>query len=123
MFAVSSILQQHIKPLYRQVVQKAHGAISNKILNFKLVFSKLMLIWCFTSISTQDTKIALYCSPDYQTSFESIGRSVQEKKFNIDFQNGHHLGFPIRMILATFDIKVTSILPMQFQVNCPFGSG
>ena len=123
MFAVSSILQQHIKPLYRQVVQKAHGAISNKILNFKLVFSKLMLIWCFTSISTQDTKIALYCSPDYQTSFESIGRSVQENKFNIDFQNGHHLGFPIRMILATFDIKVTSILPMQFQVNCPFGSG
>ena len=28
--------------------------------------------------------------------------SVQEK-FNINFQDGGHLGFPIRMILATFD--------------------
>ena len=28
--------------------------------------------------------------------------SVQEK-FNINFQDGGHLGFPIRMILVTFD--------------------
>ena len=33
--------------------------------------------------------------------------SVQEKKFNINFQDGGHLGFPIRMILATFDPQVT----------------
>ena len=33
--------------------------------------------------------------------------SVQEKKFNINFQDGRHLGFPIRMILATFDPQVT----------------
>ena len=39
------------------------------------------------------TKLALYRSPDYQTNFESIGLSVQEKKFNIDFQDGGHLGF------------------------------
>ena len=37
--------------------------------------------------------MALYRSPDYQP--ESIGLSVQEKKFNIDF-----LRFPIRMILV-----------------------
>ena len=55
-------------------------------------------------------KIALYRSPDYQTSFKSIGLSVQEKKFNIDFQDGSHLGFLIRMILATFDLQVTSVL-------------
>ena len=54
--------------------------------------------------------MALYCSPDYQTSLKSIGLSVQEKKFNIDFQDGGHLGFPIRMLLATFDLQVTSIL-------------
>ena len=32
--------------------------------------------------------MALYGSPDYQMSFESIGFSVQEKKFDIDFQDG-----------------------------------
>ena len=43
----------------------------------------------------------------------------------IDFQDGRHvghLGFPIRMILATFD-QVTPMLPTKFQVNWPFGSG
>ena len=28
--------------------------------------------------------MTLYCSPDYLTSFESIGLWVQKKKFNID---------------------------------------
>ena len=67
--------------------------------------------------------MTLYCSPDYQTSFESTDLSVQEKNFNIDFQDDGHLGFPIRMILATFDLQVTSILPMTFRINWPFGSG
>ena len=66
--------------------------------------------------------MALYRSPDYQTSFESTGLSVQ-KKFNIDFQDGSHLGFPVRMILAIFDLQVTLILQMKFRVNWPFGSG
>ena len=47
--------------------------------------------------------------------FESTGFSVQEKKFNTDFQDGGHLGFPIRTILATFDLQVTSIMPMKFE--------
>ena len=33
--------------------------------------------------------MALYPSPDYQTSFESTGLSVQEKKFNIDVPHPH----------------------------------
>ena len=33
---------------------------------------------------------------------ESIGLTVQKKKSKIDFQDGRHLGFPIRMILAIF---------------------
>ena len=49
--------------------------------------------------------------------YRSIDLSVQEKNFNIDFQDGGHLGFPIRMFLATFDLQVTSTLPMKFQVN------
>ena len=67
--------------------------------------------------------MALYCSPDYQTNFKSIGRLVQGKKFNIDFQHGSHLGFSIRTILDTFALQVISILPMKFHVNRPFGSG
>ena len=66
--------------------------------------------------------MALYHSHDYQTSFESNGLSVQEKKLNIDFQdgsNGSHLGFPIRMILANFDLQVTSILPIKLRVSWP----
>ena len=50
---------------------------------------------------------------------ESNGLSDQEKKFKIDFQDGGHLGFQIRMILAI----VTSILTTKFQINWPFGSG
>ena len=50
-------------------------------------------------ITNKRAKTALYCSPEYQKSFESVGLSVQEKKFNIDFQDGGHLGFPIRIHL------------------------
>ena len=49
--------------------------------------------------------MALYRLPDYQTSFRSIVLSVQEKKFNIDFQDGGHIGFSIRTILAIFFYK------------------
>ena len=56
--------------------------------------------------------MVLYCSLDYQTSLESVGISVREK-FNIDFQDGGHLEFPIRTILTTFDLEVTLILPMN----------
>ena len=89
--------------------------------------------------------MALYRSPEYQTSEPGVGPffypwavirtsqldapvgfSVQEKRFKIDFQEGNHgshLGFPIRMILAIFDPQVTPILPIKFRVNLSFGSG
>ena len=54
--------------------------------------------------------MSLNRSPDYQTNFESTGLFVQEKKFNRDFQDGSHLGFPIRIFLASVDLQVTSIL-------------
>ena len=62
----------------------------------------------------------------FLASLESSGLSVQEKKQKIDFQDGGHgghLGFPIGMILAIFDLQVTQMLPSEFGVNWPYGSG
>ena len=45
---------------------------------------------------------------------ESFGLSVQQKKRKIDIQDGghgSHLGFLISLILATFDLQVTLMLP------------
>ena len=36
-------------------------------------------------------------------------------KYNKHKQDGSHLRFPIRMILATVDLQVTTILPMNFE--------
>ena len=36
-------------------------------------------------------------------------------KYNKHKQYGSHLGFPIRMILATVGLHVTPILPMNFE--------
>ena len=45
----------------------------------------------------------LYKSPRcFLPSFESIVLSVHKKKGKIDFQDDHHLGFPIGTILAIF---------------------
>ena len=52
--------------------------------------------------------------------------TVQEKKQNIDFQDGchgGHLGFPIGTIFAIFDLQVTPMLPTMFGVNWLLGSG
>ena len=37
--------------------------------------------------------------------------------------NGCQLGFTIGTILAIFDLRVTPMLPIKFQVKWPFGSG
>ena len=39
-----------------------------------------------------------------------------------DGRHGGHLGFPIRMILAFFDLQVILMLPTKFLVSWPFGS-
>ena len=46
--------------------------------------------------------------------FIHVNSSV-EGKYNKHKQDGSHLGFPIRMILAIVDLQVTSILPMNFE--------
>ena len=59
----------------------------------------------------------------YQVSSQlafCLGEEVQ-----IVFQDGSHgghLGFPIRTVLAIFDLQVILILPTQFQVNWPLAS-
>ena len=67
----------------------------------------------------KDGRVSLTWLPD---KFESNDISIQKKKFNTVFQDGDHLGFQIRMVLAASDLRVTSILPMKFLVSCPFGS-
>ena len=60
------------------------------------------------------------------TKFRVNWHSVQEKKRKIDFQDGRHsdhLGFPIRTILAIFDLQVTPKLPTLVWINWFFGSG
>ena len=37
----------------------------------------------------------------------------------MDFQDGGHLGFPIKIILAIFDLQVTPMLPTKFKSNLP----
>ena len=70
--------------------------------------TKFQFSWPFDSgeEANKRAKVALFCSPDYQTSLSQL--AFRFKKFNIDFQDGGHLGFPIRRILATFDLQVTS---------------
>ena len=50
-------------------------------------------------------------------------RRRSEKIAIQDGRNGGHLGFPIGIILATFDLQVTPMLASKFGVNWPFGSG
>ena len=59
---------------------------------------------------------------DYINKSESNGLSVQAKKFNIDFQNGGHLGFPINnfsYFWSTSHLDTSN----EVWVSCPFGSG
>ena len=49
-------------------------------------------------------------------------RILTSMKRKIDFQSSH-LGFPIWMIFAAFDLQVYPMLPTKFRVNWPFGSG
>ena len=69
----------------------------------------------------------IYRPPWYfQWSFESIGLSVEENNFGIDFQDascGGHLGILIKMFLAIFDLQVALILPTKFPVKRHFHSG
>ena len=75
-------------------------------------------IWDF--LSQRFELFFIYKSPRcFLPSFESTGRSVQKKKGKIDFQDGHHLGFPI---LAIFDLQDIPMLPSKFGVNWPFDS-
>ena len=58
-----------------------------------------------------------------QLAFGFMGFPGEKRK--IDFQDGHHdgnSGFPIGMVLTTFDLQVTPMLPTKFQVNWPLGS-
>ena len=61
-----------------------------------------------------------YKLPQYfLPSLKSTGLSLHEKKFKTDFQDGHHGGylwFPIRKILASFDLQATRYFLPSFKL-------
>ena len=59
----------------------------------------------------------IYNTPHFLQSFKSTGVFVQDKKLNVVFQGGRHiqLGFPIRTVLAIFNLQVT---PISFESAC-----
>ena len=78
-------------------------ALSSQEKSSKQIFkmAAIAAIWDF--LSQRFELFLIYKSPRcFLPSFDSIGLSVQKKKGKIDFQDGRHLGFPIRMILAIF---------------------
>ena len=56
--------------------------------------------------------MALYHLLDYQTGFESVGFSVQEKKFNLDIQDGGYIGF-------TTVLALREVWESETPINCP----
>ena len=76
----------------------------------KNIFSRWPPCHLGFSIGTILSIFDLQVTPMLPTKFQvcwSIGLSVQEKEQKIDFQDGchgRHLGFPIRPILAIYDL-------------------
>ena len=61
--------------------------------------------------------------PAYETP-PTANRWLNKGRINFkDDHHGDHFGFPIREILAIFDIQVAQILPTKAQVNWPISSG
>ena len=92
------------------------------------MFSIILCIFCNMGEDLEkrhkSAKMTLYCSPEYQITFKSVGLSVQEKKLKMDFQDdgcGCHLEFWIRTFLAILYLQITTILPARSEVSWPFG--
>ena len=95
-----------------------------------MIPTKFQVNWPFGSGEEAKNRFLgflIYKSPQgLLPSFKSISLSIQEKKRKIDFQDGSHCdrhGFLNGRILAIFDLQVTPMLPTEFRVNWPFGSG
>ena len=54
--------------------------------------------------------MALYCSPDYQTSLSLLAFQFKRRSSILIFKMAAILDFQL-----TFDLQVTSILPMKFE--------
>ena len=59
--------------------------------------------------------VDLQITPIFLSNFGSIGLSVQEKKFKVDFK--------MVAMAATFYLQVARIRPTKFRVNWPFRPG
>ena len=106
---VTSILPMNFESIALSVQEKKLKQI------FKM--DAIASIWDF--LSQRFGLFFIYKSPQcFLPSFESISLSVQKKKGKIDFQDGHHLGFPIGTILAIFmSTSHPDQFPTNFQMN------
>ena len=68
------------------------------------LLNKMAALSIYGKQEGQDGLVSLTLLPNKS---ELFGLSVQENKFNIDCQDGGHFGFPVRTILATFDLQIT----------------
>ena len=57
--------------------------------------------------------------PTYFKANKPFGSGEEVKNRFQDGRHGSHLGFPIGMILAIFDLQVTPMLPTKYRVNWP----
>ena len=98
--------------------QDGHHISGEKNNKKKNRFSRWKL-WRLSWISDRNNFSSLiYKSPRcFLPSFKSVGLWVQKKKRKIYFQDGghgSHLGFPVRTILAIFDLQVALMLSTKF---------
>ena len=81
-------------------------------------FSRWQPLWpCWISNWNDFSSFLFTSHPDasFQVSSQ-FAFQFRRRSEKLDFQDdghGHHLGFPIRTILATFDLQVTPMLPSQ----------
>ena len=119
---ISAIFDQPITPMLPNkflvnMPLGSRGEVKNRFSRQPLWISDRNYFSYFLSTSHPDASYPV----SSQLAFQFRRRSEK-----IDFQDsrhGRHLGFPIRSILALFDLQVTLMPPIKFRANWPFGSG
>ena len=91
--------------------------------NAKTIFSR----WSCGHLDFRSKHFSYFKSTSHSDASHQVfkaGLSIHKKKGKIIFQDGGHgghLGISIGMIVAMFDLQVTTMFPTKFGVNWPVG--